>query len=164
MVHFQSLYWICYNIASLLCFDFLTARLVGFLPSPSLLSMPYNRPINQRWSAEARNMTLLGKLADWEGSRQISQRNHLVRQGLDASVFHRTQSWDMRKQSKKAINLANISWNGQPREEMCYFLPPVAIHVDRSWTEAEGRGFLRQAIMYGQYPCSKQTNRKQRLK
>ena len=37
-------------------------------------------------------------------------------------------------------------------------LSPSSSHpqVDMSWTEAEGRGFLKQAIMYGQYPCSKQ--------
>ena len=27
--HFLSFYWICYNIASVLCFGFLTARHVG---------------------------------------------------------------------------------------------------------------------------------------
>ena len=64
MVHFQSLYLICFNIASILYFEFLTARHVGLLSSPSSLCMPHNRPINQRQGAEARNMTLLGKPED----------------------------------------------------------------------------------------------------
>ena len=32
--HFWSLYWICYSIASVLCFDFLASRHVGSFSSP----------------------------------------------------------------------------------------------------------------------------------
>ena len=94
MVHFQSLYWICYNTASILCFDFLTARHVGLLPSPSSLCLPHNRPINQRQGAEVRNMTLLGKPADWEDSRLITRRNHLFSVWMPVSfIEHRAGRW-----------------------------------------------------------------------
>ena len=164
MVHFQSLCWIYYNIASILCFDFLTARHVGLLPSPSSLCMPHNRPINQRRGAEARNTTLLGKLADGEDSRLTSRRNHLVRVWMPVSfIQHRAGRWGNKV---KRLLIWQISPGMASLRRRCvtFSLPVSHPQVDRSWTKAEGRGFLGQAIMYGKYPCSKQINRKQRLK
>jgi len=45
---------------------------------PSSLCSPYNTPINQETSVEARNRTLFGKLADQKDGRLISQNDHLI--------------------------------------------------------------------------------------
>ena len=130
MVHFQSLYWICYNTASILCFDFLTARHVGLLPSPSSLCLPHNRPINQRQGAEVRNMTLLGKPADWEDSRLITRRNHLFSVWMPVSfIEHRAGRWG--NKVKRPLIWQISPWMASLGRRCVAFSLPVAIH---RWT------------------------------
>ena len=40
---------------------------------------PYDRPMNQRWGVDAKNMTLLRKLTDQEHGTLLSQNNNLIR-------------------------------------------------------------------------------------
>jgi len=62
----------------------------------------------KRRGVEARNTTLFGKLPDQEDGRLMSQNNHLIGIWMPGSFID--QRWGkVRKQSKKAINLANIS-------------------------------------------------------
>ena len=60
-------------------------------------------------------MTLLGKLADGEDGRLISQNNHLVGAQMPGSFMD--QRWEeVRKQNKKDYSiLANIPQNGEPQ-------------------------------------------------
>ena len=46
-------------------------------------------PINQRWSIEARNITLFGKPADQEDGRLMSQNNHLMGSGCQVLLQNR---------------------------------------------------------------------------
>ena len=89
---------------------------VFLLLSPSLFCSPHYEPMNHRRDVEARNTTLFRKLADREIGRLMSQNNHLLRSGC-LVLLQNTEREKVRRQSKKAINLANISWNGQPLEE-----------------------------------------------
>ena len=53
-------------------------------------------------------MTLFGKSADREGGRLMSQNNHFIGVWMPGSFIE--QKWvEVKKQSKEAINRANIS-------------------------------------------------------
>ena len=147
MVHFQRLYWVSYNIASILCLDFLIVRHVGLLPSPSSLCLPHNRPINQRRGAEARNTTLLGKPADWEDSRLTSHRNHLVRVWMPVSfIEHRARRW--RNKVKRPL-ISQMSPGMARLGGRCVtFSLPVAIH---KWTGPGQR--QRGGVSWGRPLC-----------
>ena len=64
------------------------------------------------------------------------------------------QRWDkVRKQRKKAINLANIYQNGKPQAEGCvnFFLPSTGGQSSEQRhfnSQAEGQDSLRQTINY----------------
>ena len=58
--------------------------------SPALVCSPHIVQLTERRGAEARNMTLLGKPADQEDGRLLSQNNHLTRT-LSARFFSRTE-------------------------------------------------------------------------
>ena len=67
------------------------------------------RPMNPREEVLRQGITtLFRELADWEDGRLMSQNNHFTWFWIPGSFMD--QRWrEVRKQSKKAINLANIS-------------------------------------------------------
>ena len=61
---------------------------------------------SSRLGVEARNVTLLGKLAEWEDDRLISQNNHLLWAWMPGSFID--QRWEeVKKESENAVNLIN---------------------------------------------------------
>ena len=80
------------------------------LPSPSLLAT-WEASERSQWTQETRGWgkeeTLIREPADWEDGRLAPQNNHLTGVWMPGSFID--QRWgEVRKQSKKAINLANI--------------------------------------------------------
>ena len=73
-------------------------------PSPRSLCSPHDRPTNRRQGVEARSITLFRELADGEDGRLMSQNNHLIGIWMLGSFMG-----EVRKQSKRAVNLARIS-------------------------------------------------------
>ena len=65
-------------------------------------------------SVGARNRTSFRELADPEDGRLMSQNNHVVRVWMSGYLLDWRQG-EVRKQCKKAINLASISKNGKPQ-------------------------------------------------
>ena len=72
-------------------------------------------------------MILFEKLADQEDSRLTSQNNHLL--GSKTPGSFKNQRWrDVRKQSKRAINLATVSYSDKPQAGECvnFFFPAMS--------------------------------------
>ena len=98
-------------------------------------------------------MTLFGKPEDQEDHRLMSQNNSLIGVWMPGPFIE--QRWgEVRKQSKKTINLPNISQNGRAgaRDMLIYsFLPPTggqgAEHKHCN-SQAEEQDSLRQTTMY----------------
>ena len=84
---------------------------------------------SERRGVEARKTTLFGKPADREDGKLVPQNNHLIWVWMPGSSIN--QRWEeMRKQSKKAFNLENVSLNGKPQAGDMFissFLPSIQV-------------------------------------
>jgi len=104
-------------------------KLPNILLTKLEIALLHNRPMNVRWDAEVRNMTLFRK-ASWPRRWQTK----VSRQGLDARFFHRTKEKSNEKLKSKGITERERQWdskvkrafglvkhlqNGQPLEEVC---------------------------------------------
>ena len=87
----------------------ITSKKLPSVTNSKLLCSPHKRPMNPRFKVlKSRERILFRELVDQEYGRLISQNNHLVWVWMPGSFMN--QRWrEVRKQSKKAINLANIS-------------------------------------------------------
>ena len=84
---------------------------------------------SKRRGVEARKTTLFRKPANREDGRLAPQNNHLIWVWMPGSSID--QRWEeMRKQSKKAFNLENVSSNGKPQAGYMFvssFLPSIQV-------------------------------------
>ena len=78
----------------------------------------------------------------------MSQNSHLMKVWMSGSFVD--QRWgQVSKQSKKAINLANISeWQASAKECFHFFLHQSVDRVLNFTSQAEGQDSLKQDIMY----------------
>ena len=95
----------------------------------------------------------MGDPDDREDGRLAPQNNHLT--GVWTKFFYRSEMGEVRKWSKKAINLANIPRNGT--SQAGHVLIPSSRPSTGGagsgqgslvYSQAEGQGSLRQAILY----------------
>ena len=98
-------------------------------------------------------MTLYGKPADREDGSLAPQNDHLMMGGgLEARLFYRAEMGEVRKQSKKSTNLANISQKCKPQAGdvlISSFLPSTGGQVSQQRhfkSQAEWQDSLRQPI------------------
>ena len=78
------------------------------LLNPGMLRLPHDRPVSLRdeWLRQGRDFSW--GAADLNNGRLVPQNSHLIRVWMLGSFID--QRWGrIRKQCKKAINLANIS-------------------------------------------------------
>ena len=89
----------------------ITSRKLPSVTNSKLLCSPHKRPMNPRFRCWNQGIGFYSEnkiLVDQEYGRLISQNNHLVWVWMPGSLM--SQRWrEVRKQNKKAINLANIS-------------------------------------------------------
>ena len=121
------------------------------LLSPSSLSSPHNRPMNPREEGlkQGRDFNQgASSQRKWQASESPSNGVWMPDSFIDQ------RGGEVRKQSKKAINLANISLNGKPQAGDV-FISSFLLYTGGQGSEqrhfnsqAEGQDSLIQTILY----------------